>query len=66
MLSLAIEQKFFSGDGGYAETMRQRHRPPRCPVCGWPRPKYRVEAPDRTPLGCEQCLIIRREGKIQL
>lgn len=44
----------------------KRDKTPRCPVCGAEYPKYRVyDDLTKTPLGCENCLRIMREGKIQ-
>ena len=37
-----------------------------CAVCGEAAPVYRIEAPDRTCLGCERCLNIFRYGVVQL
>ena len=37
-----------------------------CPVCGLEAPSYRVETPDHRPLGCERCLLVYREGRMQL
>ena len=36
-----------------------------CPVCGAENPRYIIESVGRNPLGCEECLIVKREGVIQ-
>lgn len=39
---------------------------PRCPVCGEEYPKYQVyDALTKVPIGCENCLLIKKEGRIQ-
>lgn len=38
----------------------------RCPLCGLDGPSYRVETPDHVPLGCERCLLVYRDGVVQL
>ena len=37
-----------------------------CPLCGEEAPAYRVLFPDHSPAGCERCLLIYREGIVQL
>ena len=37
-----------------------------CGMCGQIRPAYQVEDVNHALLGCENCLIIKREGVIQL
>ena len=38
----------------------------RCAVCGQARPRFVVETIDHALLGCESCLIIRRDGTVVL
>ena len=38
----------------------------RCGVCGQSWPAYQVEDVNHALLGCESCLIIKRDGVIQL
>ena len=53
---------------------RRRRRPiwrydtdrERCPLCGLDGPSYRVETSDHVPLGCERCLLVYRDGVVQL
>lgn len=37
----------------------------RCPICGFENPTYIVEDINSVVLGCEFCLQIYREGRIQ-
>lgn len=46
--------------------MKQAERVRRCGVCGQVRPKFSVEDVNHALLGCESCLIIKRDGVIQL
>ena len=46
--------------------MMRRHKIPRGPICGIAYPTYLVyDGLTRTPLGCENCLRIMKEGVIQ-
>jgi transcription initiation factor TFIIIB Brf1 subunit/transcription initiation factor TFIIB len=37
-----------------------------CPICGAKWPTYLIFDESRNPVGCEQCLMILKEGRIQL
>jgi hypothetical protein len=41
------------------------NNPKRCPCCGAEWPKYLVEDLYHGALGCESCLIIKKDGVIQ-